>query len=124
MKKAIIFGGIAILVVLGFLYYYAISSPHKISSAQANELIQSGKADVILDVRTDTERNMLGYYPGSVHIQSADLVQAMPTKYPNKDITIIAYCNTGQRSRRAADILHSLGYRNAYYITGPYTTLE
>ncbi len=123
MKKAIIFGGIVILVVLGFLYYYAISSPHKISSARASELIQTGKADVILDVRTDVERNTLGYYPGSIHIQSADLARVMPAKFPNKNITIIAYCNTGQRSRNAVDILHSLGYTNAYYIIGTYTTL-
>lgn len=123
MIKTIIFGGIVILVMLGFLYYYAISSPYKISPSQASQLINAGKADVIIDVRTDAERNMLGYYPGSAHIQSADLTQAMPVKYPNKDITIVAYCNTGQRARKAADILHSLGYTNAYYITGPYTTL-
>ncbi len=112
-----------ILFVLGFAYFYATNSPWKISSDVAKAMIQKQQVDLILDVRTDFERKTLGFYPQSIHIQSADLEKEMPTKYPNKDIKIIAYCNTGQRARKATDILHKLGYKNAYYIVGSYRSL-
>jgi len=86
-------------------------------------MIKDGEFDLILDVRTDLERNTLGYYPGSVHIQSVDLDKIMPVEYPNKNIRILAYCNTGHRARLAIEKLHGLGYSNALYIATPYTTL-
>ena len=110
-------------VTLIYLNLYAESSPYKISSKEAKKLIQNGKFDMILDVRTDIERNALGFYDGSVHIQSADLEKIMPVNYPNKNIRILAYCNTGQRSRKATEKLHNLGYVNSVYITSTYKSL-
>ena len=86
-------------------------------------LLQAKKIDLILDVRTDAELKLLGYYPGSVHIQSADLEKRMETEYPDKSIRILAYCNSGQRARAATEKLHKLGYSNAVYIAGTHTTL-
>jgi phage shock protein E len=123
MSKALLLFGLLIVAVVGYLYYYAISSPYKIAPAAARALIQDNKVDVILDVRTTFERDTLGYYPGSIHIPSADLAAQLPTRIPDKNTTIIAYCNTGQRSRAATDILHSLGYANARYITTTYRDL-
>jgi rhodanese-related sulfurtransferase len=117
---AFILFGIAGLL---YAYFYAMNSPWKISSDLAKIMIDKQKVDLILDVRTDFERKTLGFYPQSVHIQSADLEKEMPTKYPNKEIKIIAYCNTGQRARKATEILHKLGYKNAYYIVGSYTAI-
>ena len=91
---------------------------------KAKELLQNNKIDLILDVRTGIERRTLGFYPGSVHIQSADLEERMPFEYPNKDITILAYCNSGQRARIATEKLHDLGYKNAVYIATTYKSLE
>ena len=87
-------------------------------------LLREKKIDLILDVRTDSERSLLGYYPGSVHIQSADLEKRMEVDYPDKSIRILAYCNSGQRARAAIDKLHALGYTNAVYIVGMHTTLN
>jgi phage shock protein E len=81
------------------------------------------KIDLILDVRTDIERNILGYYPGSIHIQSSDLEKRMKNEYPNKDLRIIIYCNTGHRAKIAANKLHKMGYKNAMYISSTYTSL-
>jgi len=115
----------AFLLLLGayLSHTYVESSPYKISSEDAKQLIQDKKVDVLLDVRTDLERNTLGYYPGSVHIQSADLEKVMPHSYPDKNIRIIAYCNTGHRARMAAEKLHQLGYKNAQYIVSNYKSL-
>lgn len=113
-----------IVYLIRAAYLYATDSPYRISSQDAKQRIQAGDVDVILDVRTDFERATLGFYPGSVHIQSADLEKVMPTQYPNKQTRILAYCNTGHRARAAADKLHALGYSNATYISSMYTSLQ
>lgn len=129
MKKIITRGLIVIALVYGALggayyaYQYAVESPYRISSGEAKKRLQNKDIDVILDVRTDLERSTLGFYPGSVHIQSADLRGRMPREYPNKNIRILAYCNTGHRARAAADTLHQLGYTNAVYIATTYKSL-
>jgi rhodanese-related sulfurtransferase len=116
---------LVIIGALGYMAYsYAVDSALRISSEAGKRLIQEHKIDLILDVRTDVERNTLGVYPGSVHIQSADLEARMPAEYPNKDIRILAYCNTGHRARMATEQLRKLGYANARYISSTYDTLQ
>jgi rhodanese-related sulfurtransferase len=114
----------ALALILFSAYQYAINSPYRISSEEAKRRIRAGEIDVILDVRTDLEVNTLGFYPGSVHIQSADLETQMTTRYPDKGVRILAYCNTGQRARAATDKLHALGYDKAVFIVTPYTSLQ
>jgi rhodanese-related sulfurtransferase len=104
------------------LYTYAVNSPYRISSEDAKARLRNQQIDLILDVRTDLERSTLGYYPGSVHMQSSDLETRMPL-FPNKNLRILVYCNSGQRARMATDTLHSLGYKNAVYISSTYGSL-
>ena len=115
----------ALFLVFGVfvLYKYANDSPYRISAAEARQKIASGAYDVILDVRTLLERRTLGFYPQSVHISAADIPTEVPNRYPNKEISILLYCNTGHRARLAAEKLQELGYRNTRYISGPHTTL-
>jgi rhodanese-related sulfurtransferase len=124
-KKPIIL--LVVVVLLGllfyFLYRYAMDSPYRISSEKAKEMIKKHQINIILDVRTDLERSTLGFYPGSVHIQSADLEKRMPAEYPDKNVRILAYCNSGQRARMATEKLHKLGYKNAVYIATTYQSL-
>lgn len=112
-----------IVIVFIYMYQYAVQSVFRISSEKAKQLIKDNQIDVILDVRTDLERKNLGFYPGSVHIQSADLEKRMVNEFPNKNVRILAYCNTGHRARMATDKLQNLGYKNARYISSTYTTL-
>ena len=115
---------VAFLTIIGVaLYKYATDSPHRISSEEAKRRISAKEIDVVLDVRTDIERKMLGIYPDSLHIQSADLPVEAPKQLPNKKARILAYCNTGHRARMATDKLHELGYKNAVYISGQHTSL-
>jgi rhodanese-related sulfurtransferase len=115
---------VAFLTIIGVaLYKYATDSPHRISSAEAKRRLSAKEIDVVLDVRTDTERKTLGIYPGSLHIQSADLPTEAPKQLPNKKARILAYCNTGHRARMATDKLHEMGYKNAVYISGQHTSL-
>lgn len=112
------------VILIRQLYLLATDSPYRVSSQEAKGRIQNGKVDLVLDVRTALERTTLGFYPGSIHIPSADLDTIMPIKYPNKQLRILAYCNTGHRARMATDKLHALGYTNAVYISSTYTTLQ
>ena len=106
-----------------FSYHYAVSSKYRISSEKAKEMIMDNKIDLVLDVRTSAERNTLGYYPNSIHIQGSDLEKRMRNEYPNKDLRIIIYCNTGRRARIATDKLHEMGYKNTMYISSSYGSL-
>jgi rhodanese-related sulfurtransferase len=126
MKRARVYliASIIVLLSLSYIgYSYAVHSANRISSQDAKDRLRKNEIDLILDVRTDVERSSLGFYPGSVHIQSSDLELRMPREYPNKKIRILSYCNTGHRARLATDKLHALGYKNAVYISSSYGTL-
>jgi rhodanese-related sulfurtransferase len=126
-RQTLLILGISIIligVVAYVAYQYAVDSPFRISSQEAKKLLQTKQIDLVLDVRTDLERKNLGYYPNSVHIQGADLEPQMLKMYPDKQIRILVYCNTGHRARLATDKLHKLGYVNATYISSQYTTLQ
>jgi rhodanese-related sulfurtransferase len=112
-----------LMIGLFYSYQYAMDSPYRISAEEAKNRIKNNKIDLLLDVRTNLERETLGFYPGSVHIQSADLEKRMPLEFPNKNLHILAYCNTGQRARMAVEKLHALGYKNALYIATMYTSI-
>lgn len=117
---------LVIFVFIAFIYFsyqYAVSSKYRISSEKAKEMIMDNKIDVVLDVRTLAERNNLGYYPDSIHIQASDLEKRMQNEYPNKNLRIIIYCNTGRRARIATDKLHKMGYKNTMYISSSYGSL-
>jgi rhodanese-related sulfurtransferase len=129
MKRSTLLLLLGIIIILVgvfayFAYQYAVDSPFRISSEEAKQLLQTKQVDLVLDVRTDLERNTMGFYPNSVHIQSADLEKEMPKNYPDKNIRILAYCNTGHRARLATDKLHKLGYNNVKYISSQYTSLQ
>ena len=117
---------LVIFVFITFVYFsyqYAVSSKYRVSSEKAKEMIKDKKIDIVLDVRTDIERNTLGYYPGSIHIQSSELEKRMKNEYPNKNLHIIVYCNTGHRARMATEKLNDMGYKNTMYISSTYNSL-
>ena len=114
---------ITVLLGIYVAYQYAVASPYRISSEEAKQRLQQNQYDVVLDVRTTVERDTLGSYPRSIHIPSADLEREMPKRFPNKNIRILAYCNTGHRARAATDKLQALGYTQTQYISSTYRDL-
>jgi rhodanese-related sulfurtransferase len=127
MKRVsiLIGGGILILVagLLIALYQYAVSSPYLISAEEARRRLKENQFDVVLDVRTDVERTTLGHYPGSIHIQGADLKKEILRQYTDKHTRFLVYCNTGQRARAATETLVAMGYPTVQYIAGSYRGL-
>ncbi len=109
-------------VAVAMVVYYTYNSPLWISAEDAKRALANREFSTVLDVRTDTEYN-LGHYPEAVHIPTAKLATEVETRLPNKQLGILVYCNTGQRSRYAADMLKAKGYKNVRYISGPYWSL-
>lgn len=95
-----------------------------ITPQQANEWFQSGAA-VLVDVRTDAEREWVGFVPGSVAIAwkqwpgmvaNADFdAQIHALQAPDKSRKIVFLCRSGVRSVAAAKRATELGY-TAYNI--------
>lgn len=124
MKLSIIVLLILLLLILAiFIFYKYQDSPYKISPDEAKKLIKNKEFDFILDVRTDSERNTFGFYPGSVNINISELERRFPSEFPNKNLHILVYCKSGRRARIATEKLQQLGYKNVKYITAPYTSL-
>lgn len=123
MRWGVIVGIYTVVLIVAGLFAYAMYSQNRISAAEARRRIANKEVDVVLDVRTTIERNTLGFYPGSTHIPATDVEMVIPQRYPDRNIRIIIYCNTGQRARAATDKLHALGYKQTTYIAGPHTSL-
>ena len=103
------------------LRQYARYSVFKISIDDAKKLLLDPKT-VVIDVRTVLERN-IGYYNNSIHIPASDIDNDFMKLNLNKNTTIIVYCNTGQRAKRAAEKIFKLGYCNVKYIVESYLSL-
>ena len=123
MKLRTIVVLLLVLVLIGGVLYYTFYSPYLVSSEEAKKHIREKQIDVVVDVRTKLEYN-LGHYPEALHIPTANLQDTAQTLIPNKETRILVYCNTGQRARRATELLRAKGYKNIEYIAGPYWSLQ
>lgn len=117
----LLLAGIAI-VAISMVAYYTYNSPLWISASDAKVALAANQFPIVLDVRTDTEY-ALGHYPEAVHIPTAKLADQVERTLPDKSKGVLVYCNTGQRSRAASDLLKKKGYENVRYISGPYWSL-
>ena len=94
-----------------------------LSAEKAREKLANNEFDIVLDVRSNLEYN-LGHYPNAKHIPITQLEERAPKELPDVNARILVYCNTGQRARKASEILYGLGYKRVNYIAGTYTTLR
>ena len=105
-------------IVLAIAQWYTETGVQLISSSKAKRT----PFDKIIDVRSDLEWNA-GHHPDAIHIPVSSLTPAVAKRHLGKKDSILVYCNTGQRARRAAEVLASYGYTNVSYIAGSYTEL-
>lgn len=97
---------------------------HKIDAAQAKQM-QEESGVTVVDVRTQQEYET-GHVPGAVLLPVDSIGASPPQTLPDKTATLLLYCRTGVRSKRAAEKLVRLGYENVYDFGGisdwPYET--
>lgn len=113
----------ALVIVTGI---YSYTGKGHLNAVEAAEKLRNGEITAVVDVRTDLEWE-LGHYPGAVHIPITEFdrndrrVRQLLSQSAGG---ILVYCNTGQRARRAADLLRSYGTRvPVYYLVDSYSGL-
>jgi len=111
---------LVIVVIALFSHNYATQSPYRVSPEEAKRRIKANPETVVLDTRTELERDVLGYYENSLNLST----EIFRLRYPNKRTPIIAYCNSGHRARAITETLQAMGYTNAVYITTTYPKLS
>jgi rhodanese-related sulfurtransferase len=71
----------------------------------------------IIDVREPDEHNK-GHVRGAINLRLDDLTDKILAVVPDKDATVICYCNGGNRGGIGADTVQTLGYRKVLSIAG------
>lgn len=119
---------IIILTLFLIISYKVIvnqGNDYMISAEQVQEKIDKNEEFILLDVRTKEEYEQ-GRIPGTVLIPLNDLENQVTLKLENKEAEIVVYCRSGNRSKRAVEILNSMGYTNVHDLGGiidwPYAT--
>ena len=114
-----------LMFILILLTDCSSSSYQKISAEDAKELLISDSSVILLDVRTIAENYELRI-PGSTLIPLDTLEEQVESLLTDKQVKIVVYCRSGNRSKEAADILIGLGYKNVFDLGGiidwPYET--
>lgn len=82
-----------------------------ITAEEAKEIMGSEEDYVILNVHTQEEYDQ-GHIPGAVLIPNTEIEARAEEELPDKGQLILVYCRSGNRSKKAAEILVELGYTN------------
>lgn len=98
-------------------YRYRGYRYENINYENAQIILKNNKEAVLLDVRSPQEYRE-GHLQNAINIPLYDVKQKIERQVPNKEETIIIYCQTGNRSKTAADICRKKGYENIYNIEG------
>lgn len=89
----------------------------EISYENLKKVIRNNSDTIIVDVRSPQEfaENRIN---SSINIPLYDIERKVASYLINKNATIIVYCQSGVRSKKACTILEKLGYTNVYNLTG------
>ena len=82
-----------------------------ITAEEAKQIMDTQEGYIILDVRTQEEYDA-GHIPGAVLIPNTEIEERAEEELPDKDQLLLVYCRSGNRSKKAAQILVELGYTN------------
>jgi len=89
----------------------------EITTAVAQERVESEPTAVVLDVREPDEWEQ-GAIPGSIHIPRGHLETQIENRVPDKATPLIVFCAGGVRSAFAAKTLGELGYADVVSVEG------
>ncbi len=101
---------VAVAATLALGYVFFSQNDGALSGAEARRLVADGA--LLLDVRTPAEYQA-GHVGGAVNIPVQDLERRIDEITP-KDRPVVLYCQSGNRSGRAARMLTQAGYRSVH----------
>lgn len=96
---------------------YRTYSGNDIDYENAKIILKNAQDAVLLDVRSPQEYKE-EHLENSINIPLYDITKKIDNVILNKETTIIVYCQSGNRSKKAIEILSKKGYKNLYNIIG------
>lgn len=90
---------------------------NSVSYIEAKEILRQNVGAILLDVRSKQEYDEY-HLDGAICVSLYDLEYSIKNIIKNKEQIIIAYCQSGARSKKAINILQKLGYTNLYNLDG------
>lgn len=96
---------------------YRNYNENEIDYQNAKIILKNDKECILLDVRSPQEYKE-NHLDGSINIPVYDISKKIEEIVPNKEKQIIVYCQSGNRSRKAIEILNKKGYTKLYNIAG------
>ena len=103
--------------IKGILKKYRTYSGNDIDYENAKIILKNDKNVILLDVRSPQEYKE-GHLENSINIPVYDISKKIESIIPEKETTIIVYCQSGNRSKKSIDILEKTGYTKLYNIVG------
>lgn len=103
--------------IISIVNRYRDCNENDIDFEYAKNILEKDEEAVLIDVRSHQEYKER-HLKGSKNIPLYDLNKQIEEKVREKNTCIICYCQTGNRSRKAIEILKRKGYNNVYNIKG------
>ena len=101
----------------GILKKYRTYSGNDIDYENAKIILKNVQDAVLIDVRSPQEYKE-EHLENSINIPLYDITKNIDNVIQNKETTIIVCCQSGNRSKKAIEILSKRGYKNLYNIVG------
>jgi rhodanese-related sulfurtransferase len=122
---AILFGMLLLYILYTSMKYRNLNpmrlfQPSLLIDAKAARRRRYG---LILDVRSEEEREHLGYYPNSIPVSLETIQKEVPFLQRNRNTSILIYSNGDKRAERAAHALYDIGYEHVQYIREEYRSM-
>lgn len=95
----------------------------EIDVAKYKEMLASGEAHLLVDVREESEF-AAGHVKGALHLGKGIIERDIETKVPDKATTLVLYCGGGFRSALVADNLLKMGYAKPISLDGGWRALK
>src|SRR5215211_2169224 len=93
----------------------------EVDPREVHDIVNNGYDAFVVDVREQDEFDQ-GHLPGAVHVPRSHFETRVEGAVKDKDASVILYCQSGNRSAFAADVLQRLlGYKNVKHMTGGIT---
>lgn len=112
MTQVLFLGVIGVVLALYVVKYLRTRRILQYSPGEVANKIESRDSVLLLDVRTEGERDFQ-HIKGSLHIPLHQLRGRAEELLRHRDKEIVCYCQSGSRSLSAALILHQRGFRAA-----------